>query len=341
MNRTPEVSDTDGEAKARSAPSAPTLSVIVPVYNKLRFLPQTIPSMVTAVRADGAAELILVDNGSTDGSWEFLDQYIVQGTAVLRLPIGTVAAVRNRGVAEAAGGLLLFLDCDVVVPPDYLARVREVFRVTGAVGVGCRVGLPSDPTWVEATWHRMHVRSGSGPREWINSGNFAVTREAFARVGGFDESLVSGEDPELCQRLTRAGGVLFEDQRLQVTHLDNAKTLKAFFGKEVWRALGMFGTAKARPVDKPLVMTLAHLGLLLASVLAVSLLVHEPAVWLMGLAATWIVPATAVLYRGLAGHRGFHVLPGILLYQAYFLARIVALGRVGWGLLSRRSPGPA
>ncbi len=280
----------------------PRVSVVVPVYNKARFLPAALDSIVAAVGSSGDAELIVVDHGSTDGSRELLESRYRRNARIADHRGGTIAAVRNQGARLATGSVLSFIDADCVIPPDYLGRLVEVLAVSGAGATGAEVVPPPSPSWVEDVWYRLHQRRADGEQEWIGSANLAVLREAFDAVGGFDERLVTGEDTALCQRLRDRGYRIFESKQLTAVHLDNAKTLGDFYRKELWRGLGMFGTVRAGAIDKPTVMTVVHVVLCAAAVLALA-----AAPWALparlGAAAGLVlaVPVATLVYRGLGG----------------------------------------
>jgi len=326
---------------SESAPSAGSetrVDVVVPVYNKLVFLPEAVGSIVDAVNAHGAARLWLVDNGSTDGSYEWLVERFSRSAYILRLSAGTISAVRNFGAKQGDAPIISFIDCDCLIPLEYFNRLESVLAETRADATGCKVILPSDPTWVEAVWNRMHDDGSSGPRKWINSANFAVRRPIFARVSGFDEHLETGEDAEVCLRIRQAGGTLLEDSRLAVAHLDNAKTLPAFFRKERWRGLGMLGTVSWHSVDKPAAMTIAHLFAIIAAVAALVWL--RTNVWARAaivIALMFAVPAVTVVYRRRSSIASFSFLRATVLYQLYYLARINALVIIVSRMIRRRS----
>lgn len=309
--------------------TAPRVSVIVPVLNKAPFLPAALDSIVAAVHAYADAELIVVDHGSTDGSRELLQSRYANECRIADLRGGTIAAVRNQGARLATGSVLSFIDADCVIPPDYLGRLIEVLAATGAAATGAEVVPPPAPGWVEDVWYRLHRRAGDGEQEWIGSANLAVLRDAFEAVGGFDEHLVTGEDTELCQRLRARGYRIYESKQLTAVHLDNAKTLGNFYRKELWRGLGMFGTVRAGAIDKPTVMTVVHVLLCAAAVLALA-----AAPWPMpprlGAAAGLVltVPAATLVYRGLGGGSIGRPLRALLLYEVYYAARAAALARI-------------
>ena len=307
----------------------PRVSVVVPVHNKAPFLAAVLDSIVAAACSYGNAELIVVDHGSTDGSRELLQSRYANDARTADVRGGTIAAVRNRGARLATGSVLSFIDADCIVPPDYFERLAQVLAQTGAAATGAEVVPPDAPTWVEDVWYRLHRRAGDGEQEWIGSANLAVLRDAFNAVGGFDERLVTGEDTELCQRLRDRGYRIYESKLLTAVHLDNAKTVGAFYRKELWRGLGMFGTVRRRAVDKPIVMTVAHAALCAAAILV---LAAAPWSWPARLAAAAglaiAAPTTTLLYRRRTGgslRRPFHAL---LLYEVYFAARGAALARL-------------
>jgi glycosyltransferase involved in cell wall biosynthesis len=315
-----------GFGRVGSAEATRRIDVVVPVYNKLRLLSAAVGSVVSAAETHGGVRVWLVDNGSTDGSYEQLMDQFGARAHVLRLISGTIAAVRNFGAKHGNAPIISFVDCDCVVPADYFQRLDAVMAQTHAQATGCTVVLPPNPTWVEAVWNRMHDDGGEGAREWINAANFAVRRDIFEQIGGFNETLETDEDTEICFRIRRAGGTLISDRRLAAAHLDNAKTLPEFFRKERWRALGMFSTVSAGAIDKVTMMMIAHIVALLAAV-AVVILAPVP-VWIrviVAMALAFLVPAVTVTYRRRSSVASFSVGLAVLLYALFYLARINAL----------------
>jgi cellulose synthase/poly-beta-1,6-N-acetylglucosamine synthase-like glycosyltransferase len=315
------------------------IDVVIPVYNKRHLLDRALGSVIAEARRYGAARIWLMDNGSVDGSFEVLQALAGADVHVARVPGVSIGALRNCGARGGTARIISFIDCDCLLPTEFFSTLAEVFSRTGAAAAGRRIVLPPDPTWVEYTWDQMHQDGRDGERTWINSANLAVKRELFERVGRFEETLETGEDAELCQRLRAAGGVVMQDQRLAVAHLDNAKTLGAFYRKERWRGLGMFGTVSAASLDKPTAMTFAHGALLLAGL---AVLVAAP-LGLVGrtavaLALALAVPCATVWYRTRSSVGRFGVLHAVLLYELYFLARGNAILMLLW---RRVRPQPA
>ena len=306
--------------------TTPRVNVVVPVYNKRPLLEPAIGSILAAAERHGATDIRLVDNGSTDGSFELLGSLFGDKACVLRLTPGSIGAVRNFGARLGNADIVSFLDCDCLVPVDFFTILEEVFERTGAAAAGRRIVLPPNPTWVESTWDQMHQDGLDGERTWINSANLAIRRRVFEIVGGFDESLETGEDAELCQRIRSGGGRIVQDQRLAVAHLDNSKTLPAFYRKERWRGLGMFGTVSTSALDKPTAITLAHFLLLCIAAVVVA---FAPFKWewriLIGAVLLLLAPAATVAYRKRSSIHRFNLFHAAILYELYLLARINAM----------------
>jgi GT2 family glycosyltransferase len=201
----------------------PSLSVIIPVHNGGAHLPRCLD----ALRASDSTghEVIVVDDGSTDASAEVARS---RGFEVLRLDARRgPAAARNEGARRARGRLLLFLDSDVLTRADTLARVEAFFKKREEVAAlfGSYDDAPDARSFVSQyknlVHYFIHQRSRSEAETfWAGCG--AVRRDAFERVGGFDESKYtrpSIEDIELGRRLRRRGFQIALDRELQVKHL--------------------------------------------------------------------------------------------------------------------------
>jgi GT2 family glycosyltransferase len=199
------------------------LSVVVPVYNGGAQLGRCLDALLASDFP--SYEIVVVDDGSTDGSAEALR---ARGVEVLRLERRRgPAAARNRGSARARGEIILFVDADVLVRRDTLARVAAHFRQSPGLAAlfGSYDDAPAARNFVSQfknlLHHFVHQQSSAEAQTfWAGCG--AVRREALEAVGGFDErryARPSVEDIELGHRLRRAGFRILLDRGLQVTHL--------------------------------------------------------------------------------------------------------------------------
>jgi glycosyltransferase involved in cell wall biosynthesis len=113
--------------------SAPAVSVILCAYNYERYVGQAVDSALAQDYA-GAVEVIVVDDGSTDGTPEVLAGY-GDAVRVIRRPNGGLNAATDTGVAAARGDYLTFLDADDFWPADRLSRLAKVLDARPEVGV--------------------------------------------------------------------------------------------------------------------------------------------------------------------------------------------------------------
>lgn len=310
-------------------------SVIMPVLNAREHLRASLDSILQAMQRYGHAELIVLDNGSSDGSYEILQNEYGGRVRVQQLRGVTVAGLRNHGSGLASGGILAFIDSDCRIVPDYFEQAAKVLRA-GADATGAKCALEESPHWIEKTWHGLHLQRADGSVKYINSGNFVVRRQAFLAVGGFDETMISCEDTDLCARLDQAGFKIVQAHAVRAVHPAGDKTISVFFRKHAWRSMGMFGMLKNEWMSKPILITFGHLLLCL---LAMASLLFTPAPLGLRLLCFFLLvnlaPALTILYRGVQmRHLTRAPLKAMLLYHVYFLARFYAMWKLllSWGL---------
>lgn len=200
------------------------VSVVIPTYNRKDLL---LGCLAAVTRLDYPDfEVIVADDGSTDGSGEAVRQRFPD---VRYLPHATNTgepAARNRGVRAATGDLIAFTDDDCVPPRDWLQRHARHYddpRIAAAGGPQiCRT-----PNFYEsfdvAQWTIRFDALETVHRicdyEHLLTGNMSVRREVFARVGLFDEQFRCGCDSDFIRRVSRAGYHFVRDPQLQVDHL--------------------------------------------------------------------------------------------------------------------------
>ena len=214
----------------------PILSVVVPVWND----PERLRACLRSLRASTLREheVIVVDDASTDGT---ADVAASLGARVIRQAERTGPGLaRNRGAAEARGGLVMFVDADVCVHPDTLERVVAGFREEpGASALFGSYDLtPAAPGFVSQYknlfHHYVHQRAaGEASTFWAGCG--AIRREAFVESGGFSPRYrrPSIEDIELGVRLVRSGRRIVVRKDVQATHLKRW-TLLGLLKSDVW-----------------------------------------------------------------------------------------------------------
>ena len=188
-----------------------TLSVIVPTYRGGELLRASLESLSRQVYPRDAVEIFVVDDGSPEFDASELPSYAEPlKVQVLRLPSNQGRArARNAGTRAAAGKIVVFLDDDMTVEPDFLsAHCRFHLEYAGEVGVGnirfgAGVAADSLTRYIESRGVHRYARGEAIPFKCFVTGNSSVERDRVLRVGLFDEafSAYGGEDLELGYRL--------------------------------------------------------------------------------------------------------------------------------------------
>lgn len=175
------------------------VSVITPTYNRLALLRETIASVAAQTQPD--VEHLIVDDGSTDGTADFLRDHTGRhpGFIALHQANAGVSAARNRGLRAARGEFVVFLDSDDTLEPFALARFVSVMR-DPAVDY-CEAGVIDVDPQGGALPNAMIHRGGSGLFGTHTAVHGVCYRRSFLhRVGDFNPVLRKAEDTEFAWR---------------------------------------------------------------------------------------------------------------------------------------------
>jgi peptidoglycan/xylan/chitin deacetylase (PgdA/CDA1 family)/ubiquinone/menaquinone biosynthesis C-methylase UbiE len=187
----------------------PEVSVIVPAFNRAETIAATLDSLVAQTFEDW--EAIIVDDGSTDSTAEVVGAYASgdQRIRLLTQANAGVSAARNVGIEASRGRWVFFLDADDWVTPEALALlVRAVEHdPERAVAIGRSVlVMPNGAEVVEPEPPPSNEMFVEMARRCVYSIHTAIQPTELVRaVGGFDTSLIAGEDWDLWQRIARTG----------------------------------------------------------------------------------------------------------------------------------------
>ena len=190
-------------------PSEPPLSVVICCRNSARTLAQTLDA-VARQAYDGWWEVVVADNGSTDGTAAVALAYAsrLPNLRVVPVPVpGFQARALNTGIREAKTDVLVLLDSDDEVGPDYLRHMGAALADSPFVGAALDVHRLNAPELVgrreELQADRIDSFCGVGPA--VVGAAMGVRREALESIGGFDESLPTQHDLDISWRLAAVG----------------------------------------------------------------------------------------------------------------------------------------
>ncbi|BCO07670.1 hypothetical protein GF1_00460 [Desulfolithobacter dissulfuricans] len=301
------------------------VSIIIPAKNEGRYLSACLESLLALNFPDNRYEIIVADNGSTDDTVAIAESFSVK---VVHLPEKTtISAVRNSGAAVASGDILVFLDADCTVTPDWLTQAQRYFDREDVACFGSSPVIPENGTWVEQTWflaRKSHEQVFE--RDWQESTNMFIPKDIFDKSGGFNEELVTCEDVDLSYRLLQFGKII-SDNRIVAIHHRDPKTIKEFFQKERWRGKsnysGLFRHGLKVNELPSLVLPLYFTALLLSSLAALLFGAFSLALFFFLMAQ-----APVMLLVFLKTRKDFRVgnyFRLLILYNIYFLARACAI----------------
>jgi glycosyltransferase involved in cell wall biosynthesis len=184
----------------------PFVSVVVPVRNGERTLPACLASLLAVDFPPSRREIIVVDNGSSDGTAAILD-----GAPVRRLHEGRRGAsrARNAGIVASRGEIVAFTDADCVVSREWLRRLVEPLAEAKVEGVAGEIVAYPPATTAERYAARIRHLA---PQKYLRRpilpfavfANLAFRRGVFDRVGLLDEAMTAGESTDFCTRFRRS-----------------------------------------------------------------------------------------------------------------------------------------
>ena len=196
------------------------ISVVIPLYNKEKQIAHTIQSVFNQTFQD--FEVVIVDDGSTDESAAEVEKFCDSRIRLIHQENAGVAAARNRGIEEAKGDLIAFLDADDEWKPEYLATQYHLSQKYPDCNVfACNYEFRNIEGKVTPTIIRklpftgedgilsnyFEVASCSHPPLWTSS--IVVKKQAIQAIGGFPVGIRSGEDLLTWARLAVNGQIAY------------------------------------------------------------------------------------------------------------------------------------
>jgi GT2 family glycosyltransferase/glycosyltransferase involved in cell wall biosynthesis len=210
-------------------------SIVIPNWNGRELLEKYLPSVIAAAAANPEHEVIVVDNGSTDGSAEFIrGRFPSVRVLALETNLGFGGGA-NAGVRAARNDVVVLLNSDMRVAEDFLAPLLGAFKDSRVFAVACQI-LFSDPAkrreetgLTEGRWRRGSLWvshredpevSSAFPCFYAGGGSSAFDRRKFLELGGFDELLAPFyfEDTDLGFLAWKRGWAVLYEPRSLVWH---------------------------------------------------------------------------------------------------------------------------
>ena len=310
--------------------SGKIISVVIPAFNEETELGGCLAALRAQTLSDSLFEVIVVDNGSTDATFEIAEKFVpILPLRIIRLARSSISTARNKGASFAEGRELVFVDADCRPNPSCF---QDFLDLTPEHGIrGCHYAIPSDSTWVGRVWTQYQARDVTGPVSFVPGGGLFISKSNFVALGGFDEQVETSEDIEICTRAKKMGLSITSHPCLAVVHEGTPRTLLQFYRQHRWHGrhvLRIF-IQKLPSMENAGVVALSVYTFLMfwVTVLLIPALFFHHARWL-GMAFGLLILPPAVLSLWIS--RGSLRSVGSLfaLYAAYSLARAASLARV-------------
>lgn len=213
------------------------VSVIIPCLNESKTIKECISKISYELDSIYLEyEIIVVDNGSNDGSDIIAKKYFAK---VIYSNSLTVAGVRNDGFSIARGTFIIFMDADIIVTESWGCKVKNVFenmKISDNYITGSHPLVPKNMNPVLSAWYigiSKDIRNTH-----LGTGHMLLSRDNFIRVGKFNDALTSGEDFDFCQRAKKIGINIISDPTLKVYHLGYPNNVIGFVKRELWHGEG-------------------------------------------------------------------------------------------------------
>lgn len=244
-----------------------TVSVIIPIYNREKYLKRCLDSVVNQTYRE--LEILLVDDGSTDASRSICEEYAKRDTRIKVIPKenGGVSSARNLGMEHSTGTYLAFADPDDFIHLEFVERLKNLLEQTGAEIAYCklldiwenRMGITPKITETTHVWETKRYDWFAQWAHTVACG--AVYRRSCVKEIRFDQDLKVGEDTFfLAQCIKKASKIAsLESELYFYCHQDESVTQCSYFSGKLTEMTAWEKIVELY-ADEPLVQKTAKAG---------------------------------------------------------------------------------
>ena len=186
-----------------------SISVVIPVYNNEKAIRKTLSALINQDYPREKFEIIVVDNGSTDGSIEVVKQFKDVILLLEHKNLSSPYSARNRGIEKARGDIIVLLDSTCTPVKEWLTEGTKCLKEQEANIVGGDVvfnyGNKVTAGKLYDSLTNVRMEKSISERNVAKTGNLFIQREVFNAIGLFPEGIRSGGDVRWTRRATNAG----------------------------------------------------------------------------------------------------------------------------------------
>jgi GT2 family glycosyltransferase len=210
-------------------------SLIIITRDRAPLVRRTLESLIRQTKPLG--EILVVDNGPTPDTERTVRSF--EGLLRIRYvvePMRGYGRARNRGLTEAHGDIIYFLDDDCVPEPDWAAVLWSVLEsrradLAGGSRSPGQPGMAARLEYLSTDGPVLSPRLAAGPARHLSTSNLILRREVVEKVGQFDATLVMCEDRDFTTRARMQGFRLYYEPKARVTHFAPVRHLSEYLGK--------------------------------------------------------------------------------------------------------------
>ncbi|MBI3415673.1 MAG: glycosyltransferase family 2 protein [Verrucomicrobia bacterium] len=241
--------------QASAIAEPPLVSVIMPVRNEAGHIEPCLRAVAAQDYPMARLEVLIADGMSDDGTRARITEF-ARTDARVRLidnPNRIVPTGLNAALRAARGEIIIRMDAHTEYAPDYVRQCVRVLGETGADNVG-GAWVATGRSWLQKAialaFHSRFASGGAGSHSVAYEGEVDSVylgcwrKTTLERIGGFDDELVRNQDDELCLRLSRAGGKLWQSTAIKSTYFPRASVSALF------RQYAQYGYWKVRVIQK-------------------------------------------------------------------------------------------
>ena len=225
----------------------PLVSILIPCFNAAPWLAETIESALAQTWPK--SEIIVVDDGSTDQSFQIASNYVSRGVLVLKQSNQGASAARNAAFAACHGSWIQYLDADDLMSPDKIERQMHLAAEHGEKHIICASWARFNLSAMDAAFTPQPLCMDSNPLEWVllkalsqkslmmHPAAWLLSRDLVERAGPWDERLSLDDDGEFFNRaVLRSEGVRFCAQAISYYRSNVEGSLSGRQDSRAWRS---------------------------------------------------------------------------------------------------------
>jgi GT2 family glycosyltransferase len=301
-----------------------TISFIIPHKGRFDMLKQTVESIVRQQYPADSVQVIIVSQTPEILSETSLQSLGKKLDIYTRPESDTISALRNVGTTHANGQFFAFLDADIYLSPNWISEMLALLQTPERIITSAMQVCEPDAPVLEKIRTQLSNAELDCEVNFLPGRNLFMRREAFQKIGGFPEHLLTCEDYYFTDQAAKLGS-LYYSSTANYIHLGEDKIFAEMFKKEMWRGQSNLQSIAGRRIPlreiPSFVLPPGMLACVIAALLCLPFQAYTLAVALLIMAALPVVVYSLRLHRLAKSSLAFTSI--LAFYASYFPARAI------------------